>query len=233
MAEVDAQMNRASAAADRAPVAVPAPAPVETAPAVTDDEPAMVLAPGAKPPDMTAATLPPAAAVSTPIDKPTPKVEAKVTEVTQPATTAPAAVLPTTAAPIAAAPTATAPPVTAPPVTAPAAAPGPTRFDFAQSTMNVREGDVAARITIRRSGDLSKSAEVSWWTEGGTAVADVDYADLGARVERFAPGEANRTVYVPLTNDSVRENVKSFTVLLGRGAGEIVARTRVDIVDDD
>ena len=99
--------------------------------------------------------------------------------------------------------------------------------------MNVREGDVAARITIRRSGDLSKSAEVGWWTEGGTAVADVDYADLGARVERFAPGEASRTVYVPLTNDSVREPVKSFTMVLGRGAGEIVARTRVDIVDDD
>ena len=99
--------------------------------------------------------------------------------------------------------------------------------------MSVREGDVAARITIRRSGDLSKAAEVSWWTEGGTAVADVDYADLGARVERFAPGEASRTVYVPLTNDSVREPAKSFTVLLGRGEGEIVARTRVDIVDDD
>ena len=116
---------------------------------------------------------------------------------------------------------------------APAAAPGPTRFNFAQPTMNVRESDVAARITIRRSGDLSKAAEVSWWTEGGTAVADVDYADLGARVERFAPGEASRTVYVPLTNDSVREPAKSFTMLLGRGAGEIVARTRVDIVDDD
>jgi len=133
-----------------------------------------------------------------------------------------------TAAAIAAAPTAA-----APTPTAPAAARGPTRFDFAQPVMNVREGDVAARITIRRSGDLSRSAEVSWWTEGGTAVADVDYADLGARIERFAPGEATRTVYVPLTNDSVREPAKSFTMLLGRGEGEIVSRTRVDIVDDD
>jgi hypothetical protein len=232
MAEVDAQMNRAPAASDRAPVAAPAPAPapVETAPAVTDDEPAMVLAPGAKPPDVAASNPPPAAAVSPTIHEPKPKVEveAKVTAETQPATAAPAAPPPTTAAPIAAAPTAT-----APPVTAPAAAPGPTRFDFAQPAMSVREGDVAARITIRRGGDLSKAAEVGWWTEGGTAVADVDYADLGARIERFAPGEASRTVYVPLTNDSVREPAKNFTVLLGRGAGEIIARTRVDIVDDD
>ena len=52
-------------------------------------------------------------------------------------------------------------------------------------------------------------------------------------VERFAPGEASRTVYVPLTNDSTREPAKSFTVLLGRGGGEIVARTQVNIADDD
>ncbi|HET8755896.1 MAG TPA: Calx-beta domain-containing protein, partial [Solirubrobacteraceae bacterium] len=101
------------------------------------------------------------------------------------------------------------------------------------STIGVREGDVAARITIRRSGDLSGAAEVSWWTEDGSAVADADYADLGARIERFAPGEASRTVFVPLTNDGVSEDVKSFSVLLGRGSGEVVARARVDIVDDD
>ena len=85
--------------------------------------------------------------------------------------------------------------------------------------MTVREGDVAARITIRRSGNLSGTASVSWWTEQGTARADADYADLGARIERFEPGEASRTVYVPLTNDAVREQPKSFRVLLGRGEG--------------
>ena len=99
--------------------------------------------------------------------------------------------------------------------------------------MNVREGDVAARITIRRSGDLSRAAEVSWWTEGGTAVADVDYADLGARVERFAPGRGEphrlRAAHERLS-PRAREELH---VLLGRGEGEVVARTHVDIVDDD
>ncbi len=228
MSEVDAQMNRASVTPDRAPASAPAPAPapLETAPAVTEDAPATVLAPGAKlPPDATASSLPPAAAaaaapttrepVSTPAEK--------VAEANQPATAPPAAAAPPIVEPTAAAPIAT----------APTAAPGPTRFDFTQPTVNVREGDVAARVTIHRIGDISKAAEVGWWTEGGTAVADVDYADLGARVERFAPGEASRTVYVPLTNDSVREPVKSFTMVLGRGAGDVVARTRIDIVDDD
>ena len=223
MSEVDAQMNRAPAAPDRAAAPAPVPAPLETAPAVTEDAPATVLAPGAKLPDATASSLPPAAAASPTIDEPAPTAAEKVAEATQPAMAPPAAAAPTTAAPTPAAPIAT----------APTAAPGPTRFDFTQPTVNVREGDVAARITIHRIGDLSKAAEVGWWTEGGTAVADVDYADLGARVERFAPGEASRTVYVPLTNDSVREPVKSFTMVLGRGAGDVVARTRVDITDDD
>jgi hypothetical protein len=75
---------------------------------------------------------------------------------------------------------------------------------------------------------------VSWWTEQGTALADADYADLGARIEIFGAGEASRTVYVPLTNDAVREPSKSFRVLLGRGEGaDVAAGMRIDIIDDD
>jgi Calx-beta domain-containing protein len=125
-------------------------------------------------------------------------------------------------------------PVQAPPIQATPVAAGPTSFMFQQGVVTVREGDVAARITIRRSGDLSGSASVSWWTAQGTARADADYADLGARIERFAPGEASRTIYVPLTNDAVREEPKNFRVLLGRGeGGEAASETRVDLIDDD
>jgi hypothetical protein len=225
--EVETQMNReAPAPATASP---PAEAPLAQAPTVTDDAPATVLAPGATAP---AAAEPDVAAPPADVAKATPA----------PVAPAPAASAPETQSQSAPGPEASASqpaPAAAPPAAAPAPAPasttaaGPTRFGFAQTTVGVREGDVAARITIWRSGDLSKAAEVSWWTEGGTAVADADYADLGARVERFAPGEASRAVFVPLTNDSVREPAKSFTVVLGRGEGEIVARARIDISDDD
>jgi hypothetical protein len=126
-------------------------------------------------------------------------------------------------------------PTTAPAdASAPAVAAAPSRFVFQQGVVTVREGDVAARIAIRRSGGLSESASVSWWTEQGTARADADYADLGARIETFAPGGASRTIYVPLSNDAVREPPKSFRVLLGRGGGsEASSETRVDLIDDD
>jgi hypothetical protein len=102
------------------------------------------------------------------------------------------------------------------------------RFSFEHESLSVREGDVAARVVIRRSGNPSGTAEVTWRTIDGTAVADRDYADLGARAERFAPGESSRTIYVPLTNDPVPEPTRSFRVLLDGGA-----EIRVDIVDDD
>ena len=105
---------------------------------------------------------------------------------------------------------------------------GPARFSFERESLAVREGDVAARIAIRRSGDPSGTAEISWWTEDGSAVADREYADLGARIERFGPGETTRTIYVPLTNDAVPEPMRSFRVVLEGGA-----EIRVDIIDDD
>ena len=87
MSEVDAQMNRASASADRTPAPAPAPAqaPLETAPAVTEDAPAMVLAPGAKPPDVDASNLPPAATPSPTTDEPPPTVDKKIAEAPLPA----------------------------------------------------------------------------------------------------------------------------------------------------
>jgi Protein kinase domain/Calx-beta domain len=120
----------------------------------------------------------------------------------------------------------------------PAAAQGPARFGFTQSIATVDEGEVAARIVIRRTGDLTQGASVAWWADEGSAIAERDFADLGARVEKFAPGEATRTVFVPLVNDAGKERRESFNVYLGQNTGsrrasEPQAGMRVDIVDDD
>jgi hypothetical protein len=240
--EVRTRMAQETTAAPSTPASGSTEAPLAQAPAVVDDAPATLLAPGATPPQAPAAK--PVAA----------KPDEAVTSVGQPAeggtpsvgtvVTAPAR----GQAPVVPAP-APAPreqeerarpavPVEAPPeATASSAAPGPTSFAFQLPAVTVREGDVAARIVIQRSGDLSGNAEVSWWTADGSAVADRDYADLGARVERFEPGERSRTVYVPITNDAVAEPSRSFTVLLGRGdsarSGQAAGELRVDIIDDD
>jgi hypothetical protein len=164
----------------------------------------------------------PAPAASAPEPAPSP---AEATTDSPPADVEP---LPTTPEPVAKAKSPA--PAESAPVAASAAspAPGPARFAFERDALSVREGDVAARIAIRRSGNLSGTVEVSWWTADGTAVADRDYADLGARIERFGPGESSRMIYVPLTNDAVPETARSFRVVLDGGT-----EIRVDIVDDD
>jgi hypothetical protein len=118
-----------------------------------------------------------------------------------------------------------------------APASGPSRFAFSLPVLTVSESDVAARIVIRRSGNTAERASIAWWTADGSALADQDFADLGRRAERFAPGETMRAVFVPLTNDTVAEPVKSFNVYLGRadgrGTAEPLSGMRVDIIDDD
>ena len=97
------------------------------------------------------------------------------------------------------------------------------------------EGETSARIEIRRTGSLAAEASVVWWTADRTALADEDYAVLGARAEKFAVGEASKVIYVPLVADSIAERRESFVVNLrpdraGAGAG---AQVEVIVLDDD
>jgi outer membrane biosynthesis protein TonB len=124
------------------------------------------------------------------------------------------------------------------PAPAPAAEtppPGPVRFSFASPAMRVAESEVAARVLIRRSGDQSGSAAIAWWTAPGTAASEQDFANLGRRVETFKPGERQRTVFVPLTNDKDAESGEYFNVFIGdvRGGVSPQAGMRVEIADDD
>ena len=80
--------------------------------------------------------------------------------------------------------------------------------------MTVSEAEGSARIVIRRTGSLDTEAGVVWWTADRTALADEDYAVLGARIERFAAGEESKVVHVPLVVDSLAERRESFVVNL-------------------
>jgi hypothetical protein len=137
------------------------------------------------------------------------------------AVTPPAA--PPAAAPIAAAAVAAAPAASTP------------RFEFAERTVTVSEREPSARVVIRRTGSLAEEASVVWWTVDRTALADEDYAVLGARIEHFAAGEETRAIYVPLVADSVAEQRESFFVNLGadRAGSRAGVRLEVVVLDDD
>ncbi|HEY8518646.1 MAG TPA: protein kinase [Gammaproteobacteria bacterium] len=126
----------------------------------------------------------------------------------------------------------------------PAAEPRPTApaprsaFGFAVSEIVVSERSTAVAVDIVRLAG-SGAASVAWWTSDGTAVGGEDYADFGAVIERFEPGERRRTIYIPITADGTPEDREWFHVNLNdapdgnRSPAGNVKRATVTIVDDD
>lgn len=120
----------------------------------------------------------------------------------------------------------------------PAAPPAATTFAFAGQTVRVGEAEVAALVPVTRTGDLSTTPDIVWWTADDTAIADEDYANLGQNTETFATGEPMLSLYVPLVRDTIPERNESFFVYIGRFDAErrhleATASVRVEIVDDD
>jgi hypothetical protein len=119
----------------------------------------------------------------------------------------------------------------------PPAPPAPEKFEFLANVAFVSERDAGATIRIRRTGGTLGPSAVRWWTSPGTAVPGSDYADLGAITERFAAGEATRSIHVPIVGDANREPGESFYVNLAAssepGAPREVAQRIEVVIDDD
>lgn len=188
------------------------------------------------PPTVDAPREPAAAPSTTPSAEPVVSAPATANE---PPIAAPVAEPPAPAV-VATAPEPSAPARETEPAAAPAepkvAAPTePSQFTFTERSMTVGEGETSARIVIRRTGSLAEKESVVWWTANRSALADEDYAVLGARIETFAPGEDVRVVHVPLIADSLPEQRESFVVNLRaeRPGAASAAQVEVTILDDD
>ena len=136
-----------------------------------------------------------------------------------------------------------APPPTAveqPPAPVPAAAPAepptPETIEFALPKFKASERDAFAAVVVVRSGGNRGPSVFTWWTSDGTAKAGSDYVDLGRVVVKFAKGEQNRVINVPIIGDAVKEDTESFYVNLAAGddaSAEPQDRVEVVIEDDD
>jgi len=123
-------------------------------------------------------------------------------------------------------------------VTEPAPPDEPETFEFGLSTIGVSESDASAAVLILRNGGRRGRSTITWWTREGTATADVDYANLGMVVERFAVGEQNRTIHIPIVGDRNPEGPETFYVLLAAGdvtAGGAQPEHEIEVIinDDD
>lgn len=99
------------------------------------------------------------------------------------------------------------------PAAVPAGAEASRHLSFSAPSYVVSDTDPAARIVVRRSS-TSTDGDINfvWWTEEGSARADVDYASLGRRAERIPSGVDKITVYVPIISSSQRHESRQFYV---------------------
>lgn len=91
----------------------------------------------------------------------------------------------------------------------------PLSISFAARTVTAYENTGMAAIQVRRRGAMGDEVSVIWWTADNSAVANRDYAELGARMEKLRAGQTNLTIYVPLVVDSEPEPRESFYVYVG------------------
>jgi hypothetical protein len=116
----------------------------------------------------------------------------------------------------------------------PAPPPAPETIAFALSKFTVSERDAFAAVVVVRNGGNRGPSVFTWWTSDGTAKAGSDYIDLGRVVVKFAAGEQNRVINIPIVGDAVAEDTESFYVNLAPGDGASAeAQDRVEVVIED
>jgi hypothetical protein len=98
---------------------------------------------------------------------------------------------------------------------------------MAADTVDVEPSDQAARITVRRRGNVHGGASFTWWTESGTAQPGRDFFPVIPSVEHIPDGRDSITLNVPILS-APRGKSKSFYVVIDRiesGGAELGART--------
>ena len=120
---------------------------------------------------------------------------------------------------------------------------------FSAASLTMAEGEGRVNATVTRSGDIEYPAAVTYRTADnaapircdntttapGLALARCDYA-TSAGTLHFAPGEAQKTIMVMITDDAFVEGPETFQLELAATTGLVVGATRtltLTIVDND
>jgi serine/threonine protein kinase len=88
------------------------------------------------------------------------------------------------------------------------------RIELAADTVDVPLADPAARVLVRRTGNLRADVGFTWWTESGTAKAGQDFMNVKAHEEHFEDGKAVANLFVPVVADPTRREPKSFYIVI-------------------
>ena len=66
---------------------------------------------------------------------------------------------------------------------------------------------------VMRTQPVTRRAFAKWAVQSGSADAGIDFSDA-SRTIRFATGQQQRAIYVPLRNDTLKEPNETFRVCI-------------------
>ena len=121
-----------------------------------------------------------------------------------------------------------------------------TVINLSSANYSVGEGDGNLAVVVNRTGDTSFAASVNYTTSdtagltdcnvfNGIASSRCDYATTVGTLQ-FAAGEASKTIFIPIVDDSYAEGPETFSITLSNGVGEslgAVTTATITIVDND
>jgi len=110
---------------------------------------------------------------------------------------------------------------------------GTSAISIADTTIN--ESQSQATFTVKLTGISHQIFTVDYSTNDGTAKAGEDYTAVNGTLT-FNAGESQKTITVPITNDSSYEGNETFTLKLSNSTGGAVLGTNaatITIVDND
>ncbi|RUL89675.1 Calx-beta domain-containing protein [Tautonia sociabilis] len=111
----------------------------------------------------------------------------------------------------------------------------PQFLSFSAANVSVQENGGQASIVVRRSGGTAGVVSIPYTTASGSAVAGADFVSTSGTLT-FGSGELEKTITVPIIDNSQRDGNRSFTVSLGNGTGAAPGQpstTTVTIIDDE
>jgi uncharacterized delta-60 repeat protein len=113
---------------------------------------------------------------------------------------------------------------------------GPGRIEFVQSYGPVKENAGLAALKIRRYWGTDGIVSAQYATSNGTAIAGLHYVGQAGTVV-FASGEIEKTITVPLIDDTTPEFDRYFTLTLDHTTGGAAlgqfSNTWVNIIEND
>jgi Calx-beta domain/Domain of unknown function (DUF4214) len=115
------------------------------------------------------------------------------------------------------------------------AAPNPTVIQFSSVNYSIVEGCTTVTVTVNRTGDLSGTSSVEYFSSDGTASELRDYVTAVGTIN-FAPGETSKNLALLINDDSYVNGARTFTLNLKNSTFATIASpatATVTIVDND